>query len=148
MVADVAGAATLMVSVWLKVVGVVVVGRNVTLMVQLAPLANGVPNLQLFVCRNCPRLVPPKEMLLMVSAETPVFETVIVWAVVVVFSGELKVSEVGVAERTGVVPVPLSGTKAVGNPGSEVVKVTDAFATAVAVGAKRTSTLQLRPAAI
>jgi hypothetical protein len=120
MVADVAGAATLMVSVWLKVVGVVVVGRNVTFIVQPAPLASGVPKLQLLVCRNCPRLVPPKEMLLRVRAETPVFVTVIVWTVLVVFSGYLKAREVGVAERTGVVPVPLSATNAIGNPGRKL----------------------------
>ena len=49
---DVAGAATFMFNVWLMVSGVVAVGLNVTVMVQLAFTASGVPMAQLLVWRN------------------------------------------------------------------------------------------------
>src|SRR6266567_5469067 len=73
---DVAGAATLMLSVWLMINGVVAVGLNVTLMVQVAPTAIGVPMAQLLVCRNMPVFVPPKVMPVRVRAEVPVLVTV------------------------------------------------------------------------
>jgi hypothetical protein len=63
-----------------------------------------------------------------------------------VFSGELNARVVGVADKTGVVAVPLRATDATGTPASEVVITREVLNGPTAVGAKRTSTLHLRPA--
>jgi hypothetical protein len=61
-----------MFSVWFMVSGVLAVGLNVTLMVQVPPAASGVPMVQLLACRNWPVLVPANVMPVRVSAELPV----------------------------------------------------------------------------
>jgi hypothetical protein len=78
---DTAGAATVILSVWLMTSGFVEVGRNVTLMVQVAPTAMGVLIVQLFVCANCPRFVPARLIVVMVNGLVPEFDTVTTWAV-------------------------------------------------------------------
>jgi hypothetical protein len=145
-VCDVAGAATLMFSVWLMVSGVVAVGLKVTLMVQDAFTAIGVPIVQLLFCRNWPVFVPANVMPVIVSVEVPVFVTVTACATLVVLSGELNVRVVGVAESTGAVAVPLKATEATGTPASEVVNTKEVLEGPTAVGANRIKTLQLRPA--
>src|SRR5260370_37596748 len=126
--------------------GVGAVGLNVTLMVHVPPTAIGVPMMQLLVCRNMPVFVPPMLIPVRVSAEVPVLVTVTACAALVVFSGELNVRVVGVADKTGAVAVPLRATDATGTPASEVVITREALTAPTAVGAKRTSTLQLLPA--
>lgn len=70
---EVPGAATLMFSV--AFFGLVaLVGRKVTLTVQLLPAANVAP--QVLVWPNWPELVPPSVTLLMVSGAVPVLVTV------------------------------------------------------------------------
>lgn len=83
MVCETAGAATLTVSVWFLVVGVIEVGRNVTFTEHVAPTAIGVPITQLFVCANCPRLVPPRLIPVIVSGAVPTLARVMTCAAVV-----------------------------------------------------------------
>ena len=58
------------------------VGLKVTLMLQLAPAANELP--QVWVCAKFPALVPVIAMLLMVKLAVPVFLSVTVLAALVV----------------------------------------------------------------
>src|SRR5437773_406151 len=58
------------------------VGLNVTLILQLAPAANELP--QVWVCAKFPALVPVIAMLLMVKIAVPVFLSVTVLAALVV----------------------------------------------------------------
>src|SRR5512147_2820089 len=74
--------------------GIVMVGVNVTLMVQVAPEARLVP--QVLVWANCPGLSPPSEMPVIVTAELPGLVTVTAWADVVTFIGEWNVRLSGV----------------------------------------------------
>lgn len=103
----VAGAATATVIVaarfWL------LLGVNVTVIVQLAPAASPVaPVGQVCVMPNRPGLVPPMKMLLILKDALPTFFTVTVCATVVTLIGELKVSVVGDNERTGPLAVTVS----------------------------------------
>lgn len=85
-------------------------GVNVTLIVQVVLLAaRDVP--QLLVWPKSPLLVPLSAMLLMVIAPVPVFLRVRAWLLLVVFTVWLvKVSDVGVSDAVGAVPVPVNET--------------------------------------
>ena len=61
----------------------VTVGVNVTLIVQLAPAPRLAPHV--FVCAKSPGLVPARPILLIVSADVPVLDTVTIWAALAVF---------------------------------------------------------------
>ena len=63
----------------------VVVGLNLTLIVQLAPAATEVP--QSFVCVNCKGLMPPKAIDLIGKAVMPVLRRMIVFELEARFSG-------------------------------------------------------------
>lgn len=58
------------------------VGRNLTLIVQLEPAARLVPHV--LVCEKLEAFVPPIAILLIVSAAVPVFDNVTVLAALVV----------------------------------------------------------------
>jgi hypothetical protein len=120
-------------------------GRNVTLMVQLAPAAKVVP--QVVVSAKSEAFVPAIETLLMVMVPVPVFFSVTVLALVVTFTGWIpNATVVGVTLATGVVPVPVKLT-CCGLLGSESAIRSVAVLLLLAVGVNVTLMLQLAPTA-
>ncbi len=78
-------------------------------MVQLAPWATEVP--QLLLCEKSPLLVPPKEMLVMFKVALPLFDSVTVWAGVVLPSDWLPKARLpGDRPTAGAVPTPVRVT--------------------------------------
>jgi len=84
-------------------------GRNVTLIVQLAPAAKLDPHV--VVREKSPALVPVTVMLLIVMLEFPVFVRVVLRAVLVMFTAWTpNAREAGDRLAVGLVPVPLNET--------------------------------------
>ena len=120
-------------------------GRNVTLMVQLAPAAKVVP--QVVVSAKSEAFVPAIETPLMVMVPLPVFRSVTVLALLVTFTGWIpNGTVVGVRLATGLVPVPVKLT-CCGLVGSESAIRRVAVLLPLAVGVKVTLMLQLVPTA-
>jgi hypothetical protein len=123
-------------------------GVNVTVMVQLAPAASEVP--QLLLSPKLLELVPMTEMLVMVSAAVPAFDSVIGKAVAAVpIKVPGKASGFGVRAACGVgavVPVPVRVT-VWGEP--DALSATESVAEKLVAeaGVKLISTRQLVPAA-
>jgi hypothetical protein len=140
----VAGAATFTFRLAFFGLGVAAVGLNVTLTVQLAPMARLAP--QVVVRANWLAFVPASAMPLMVIGAVPELVTVTTWGAVMVLSDELKVSAVGVTELTGETPVPLSETVC-GVVGTELAIEIVADLAPIAVGLNLTLIVQLLPAA-
>jgi hypothetical protein len=86
-----------------------VVGVKVTLMVQLAPPANVAPHV--VVRAKSLAFVPVSVMPLIAMDAPPVFDRVMLRALLVVFTAWLpKATEVGERLTTGIAPVPESDT--------------------------------------
>ncbi len=116
--------------------------ENVTLIVQLAPIARLVP--QLLLCENWFGLAPPKEMLLIRSGAVPELDSVtaLVWLARRAIGPKARL--VGDNAATGWTPVPVSVT-CCGLVGSASVMSRLAARTPGAVGANVTLMEQLRP---
>jgi hypothetical protein len=120
-------------------------GVNVTVMVQVAPAARDAP--QLLLWPKLLEFVPVTEMLVMVSAAVPGFDSVMGRAVAEVPTVVLgKASGFGLRTACGAVPVPVSATVcgepvALSTTDREAVRLPDA------VGVKVTVMMQLAPAA-
>ncbi len=114
--------------------------ENVTLIVQLAPMARLFP--QLLVCENL--LEPLRLILLIRIGAVPVFCSVtdFVW---LVLRGMFQVSDVGDRFATGCTPVPVSDTVC-GLVGSPSLMLRVAVRTPVVDGVNVTLIEQLRPA--
>jgi hypothetical protein len=137
-VCGVPGALSLTVSVPVKVPAVF--DENVTLIVQVAPIARLAP--QLFVCENRPLADIP----LIVSGAVPGFDKV-TGSVLFVRRGMVpKGTALGDNTAAGWTPVPVSDTLC-GLVGSEFVMVKNPVSTPVVVGMNLTLTRQLRPGA-
>ena len=116
------------------------VGLNVTLIEQLAPATRLAPHV--LVWAKSPGLVPVRLTLVIVSGAVPVLDNVTVCAALVVPTVWLpNVREVGVAEATGPVPVPLRATVC-GLVGSESAMDNVAALAPIAVGLNATLTVQ------
>lgn len=80
-----------------------IVGANVTLIVQLGPMATVAPHV--LVCKKSPLIA----MLVIVRVSVPLLVSITVWAgLVVPITWSPKVRLVGVSVTAGAVPVPLS----------------------------------------
>jgi hypothetical protein len=122
-----------------------VAGVNVTVIVQLAPAAREVP--QLFVCPKLLALVPVTEMLVMVSAAVPGFESVIGNGVAAVPISVLgNASGFGLSSACGAVPVPVTVADC-GEPVALSATEIDALRLPAAAGVKLTVMVQFAPAA-
>jgi hypothetical protein len=121
----------------------VAVGLNFTLMLQLAPAANELP--QVCVCRKSPALVPVIAMEVIDRANVPMLVRVTVLAALVVptvTEPKLRL----VTDNLAVVPIPLRGTNW-GLPLALSVTLREALRAPVAVGLKVTLIVQLAAAA-
>ena len=120
-------------------------GRNVTLMVQLAPAAKVVP--QVVVSAKSEAFVPAIETPFIVMVPVPVFLSVTVLALVVTFTGWIpNGTVVGVRLATGLVPVPVK-LICCGLVGSELAIRSVAVLLPLAVGLNVTLMLQVAPTA-
>ena len=118
-------------------------GLNLTLIVQLAPTANELP--QLWVCEKSPALVPVIAIPLIVNVVVPTFVNVTGLAAVVIPTfTEPKLRLPG--ESFAVVPIPLSSTFC-GLPAALSVTINEALRVPLAVGLNVTLKVQLEPAA-
>ena len=116
-------------------------GLNVTVIVQLAPAARG--ETQVLVWAKS----PVAAMLLMVSGEVPVLESVTVWPALVVLANCIgKISDAGDTPATGAIPVPVRGTESEA-AGDALFTSSDAERAPAAEGVNVTLIVQLDPAA-
>ena len=116
-------------------------GRNVTLIVQLAPAFRLAP--QLSVLGNSAASAPVTDRLAMLSVEPPVLVSVIVWAALVVFTIWAENVKLIVERLTagGVMPLPLSGIEC-GLPEASLAMETAADLAPEVAGAKATLIVQ------
>lgn len=121
------------------------VGRNVTLMEQLAPAPTLVPHVLVSV--KLVEFVPVIVMLVRLKVAVPVFVNLIVWAALLVFSAWLaKVRDAGDRLTAGAVPVPVKEAVC-GLPVALSVTTTDAVRAPAAVGLNVTLIEQFPPVA-